>query len=280
MSMRALGALFAATCSGCFTTWTTTQLSGTQRVWDEGVREQAVPLDGVEERLAVEMPLNIMHESPPPTTTTTAATIPAEPAAPPRALPFALTCVTTQRGQDEVYHSAFRYGKSWKKGAAIMFLVEGLSGSALLFLGERSTSDVVWGSFLAADAVGSAAIFFIPRKEIYRRDVVEVVTPIRDDCPAGLALEIDGEAYPVDAAGRIGEVGEAALDDWMQAPSGVVRLTLPGRSADVILGAAERCTWNRARQRTADPGCTYASVPPQTASASIVVPAGTLTRIE
>jgi hypothetical protein len=279
MSMRALCAFFAATCSGCFTMWTTTQLSGTQRVWDEGVREQAVPLDGVEERLAVELPLAIMHEVPPPTTTstTTSATIPVTPA---KELPFALTCVTTQRGQDEVYHSAFRYGTSWKKGAALMFLIEGLSGSAMLFLGERSGSDIVWGSFLAADAVGSAAIFFIPRKEIYRRDVVEVVTPIRDDCPAGLALEIAGESYPVDAAGRIGELGETALDDWMQQPSGIVRVTLPGQSTDLILGAAERCTWNRARQRTMGEGCTYQAVPSQTATASLLVPAGTLTRAE
>jgi hypothetical protein len=258
--------------------WTTTQLSGTQRVWDESVHEQAVPLDGVEERLAIEMPLAILHEAPPPTTTAPAPA--AVPASPPKELPFALTCVTTQRGQDEVYHSAFRYGKSWKKGTAIMFLLEGLSGSAMLFLGERSGSDIVWGSFLAADAVGSAAIFFIPRKEIYRRDVTEVVTPIRDDCPAGLALEIAGESYPVDAAGRIGELGETALDDWMQQPTGAVRLTLPGQSTDLVLGIAERCTWNRARQRTPDPGCTYQSVPAQTASASLLVPAGTLTRLE
>lgn len=276
-------AALAATAGGCFTTWTVTQLAGGARAWDEQVREEAVPQAGLEERLAVELPLGLAYPPPPPapgaTATAPATTSPSAPASAAEPLPLALTCRTTQRGTDLVYRSGFRYGSRWKKTTAAMALLEGAAAAAFLLAStDPSAASLVYGGYLAVDALGTAAIFFIPRKEIYRRDLRPVVTPVRDDCPDGLILDIAGEAYPVDAAGRLGELGELALDDWMQAPTGPLRLELAGQATELVVGAAERCTWNRHRGRPPAPGCAYPSgVPAQTATAALLVEPGTLT---
>lgn len=269
-------ALAVAVGGGCATTWATSQLAGGARIWDEQVREEVVPLPGVDERLIVALPLAIEHEAAPATTTAASA-----PAVPPRALPFALTCTAEQRAQDEVYHSAFRYGARWKKTTAIMFAVEGLAASAFLFLGERTVPNQVYGGFFAIDAVATAALFFVPRQEIYRRDVRPVTTPLRRDCPAAMTLTIGTDVFPVDAAGRLGELGDTALDDWMQAPRGAVYVTYAGQRADLVLGNAEQCAWHRHRQRPPGPGCAYpGSLPPRVAVTTLTVAPGTLTRAE
>lgn len=277
MTRRVL-AVIAATAlgaGGCASMWAVTQVSGKPEAWDESVREEAVPLPGLEERLVVSMPL-VIEMTPAPAATATAGTT--APAPTPR--PFALGCRSDQRGQDAVYRSAFRYGKRWKQGTAIMFLVEGASAAALLLLGDRSGSDVVWGGFFAVDAVATGALFFAPRKEIYRRDVRPVRTEIRDDCPATLTLQIGADVFAVDAAGRLGELGDLALDDWMQAPTGPLLLGFEGRSVELVITATDRCTWNRNRQRTPEPGCAYPTgISPSYASTTIDVAPGTLTRV-
>ncbi|MGE0403315.1 MAG: hypothetical protein AB7T06_41795 [Kofleriaceae bacterium] len=254
----------AVASSGCFTSWAITQGFGAQRILDEGVREQTVPLAGVEEKLAVSLPLDIQYEygpAAPGTSTTTPQTRERT------ELPFALTCSTKQYAQDRVYHSAFRYGSRWKKTAGVSFLLEAALGAALLMIDRNrgepepgmadDRSGLLAGGFLAIDAVGTLAIFFIPRKEVFTVDDKAVMTPIREDCPEGLVLEIAGTSYPVDAAGRIGDVGEAALDEWMRAPdsapgapgtSGTLALTFGGRAMPLRVEARERCAWIRARQ--------------------------------
>jgi hypothetical protein len=262
--------------SGCFTTWTLTQLSGTARVWDENVREQVVPLPGIEERLTVTMPLVTEYEYQPAPYQAAGATPVAAP--PPKAKPWALGCDATQRGRDVVYHAAFRYGSSWKKGTAIAALVEGLSASLLLLVADRKPDNVLAGGFFAVDALGSAILFFAPRKEIYRKDERLVTTPVRTDCPDGLMLDIAGTAFPVDAAGQIGELGDAALDEWMHAPNGPVSLSIAGQNLDLRLGEAERCAWLRDHKSEQQQTCgVTAGVLPRTASTSFMVPPGTLT---
>ena len=40
--MRSAAIVLALVSSGCFASWVTTQATGTERAWDEGVRAQAV----------------------------------------------------------------------------------------------------------------------------------------------------------------------------------------------------------------------------------------------
>jgi len=232
---------------GCFTTWVATQATGTQALWDEGVREEAVPLPGIEERLVLKLPAPTTS-----TTTTTTSTSPGAQVTPAEPPPFALECRVEQQGRDAVYHSAFRYGSRWKKQTAIAFAVEAALGAvALLTASEESPNGYVYGAFLAADALGTAATFFIPRKEVYRVDEKVATTAIRSDCPDGLTLTIGQDTFPVDAAGRIGELGEAALAEWrapaprdptlpawQAAPRAPLLATFDGRTVELRTGIA------------------------------------------
>jgi hypothetical protein len=213
MFARALSlvALSGVALSGCATGWIMTQAVGGQRALDEGSHDVHVPQPGIEEHLTVSM-------------------------AP---MADSLTCQVAQGGHDIVYHQAFRYGSRWKKTTAIAFLVEGALGAVLLLTAsDKEPNNYLYGGFLALDAVVTAPLFFIPRKEIYRHDDVYVTTPVRTDCPEGLALEIDGNAYPIDAAGRVGELGTAALAEWAKTRASSLRVTLGGQERDLVAGAA------------------------------------------
>lgn len=295
--MRALSITLALATSGCFSSWAITQAFGTQRILDEGVREQTVPLAGVEERLAVSIPLAIEYDLEPAVRDTSSPQAVAPQSK--RERPFALTCSTKQYARDRVYHSAFRYGSRWKKMTGIAFLLEAALAATFLLLDDnRDTSDpmtandrsgLLAGGFLAIDAIGTAAIFFIPRKEVFTVAEKAITTPIREDCPDGLALEIGGTSFPVDAAGRIGEIGEAALDDWMRAPSdapgapgGALALTFEGRAMPLRVTAREMCAWIRARHSNDVEG-TACRTPgqlvtdlPRFAAAVMTVPTGSL----
>lgn len=244
--------LFPLLLSGCATAWITTQATGTQRVWDEGIHEVHVPQPGVQEHLVVTLPLA------PATTTTPTGT---------------LTCAVDQTARDLVYHQAFRYGRTWKKMTALAFLIEGAVGATFLL---TATSDkpngYVYGGFLAADAVLTLPLFFIPRKEIYRTDDLPVTTPLRTDCPDGLALEIGSDTFPVDGAGNLGDLGQTALTEWMKAPSGPLRVDIAGQARDLPIDDGGRCTWLRNHGQTCT-GYSNATL----ASVTIPVAAGTFT---
>lgn len=298
MRTLALAAL-AATTTGCFTSFVVVQASGLQRSLDEGGRDETVPQPGVDERLAVSIPLAIEYDLDASVANQTNPDLVAPQHKTARS--FALTCSTKQFATDRVYHSAFRYGSRWKKSTAIAFLVEaGASALFLLLDSKRDLSDpmkandrtgLLAGGFLAIDAIGTAAIAFIPRKEVFTVDDKAVVTPVRDDCPEGLVLEVAGDTFPVDALGRIGELGEVALDDWMKAPTGTIALTFEGRALPLRIEAREQCAWMRARhadepeavQRACGPTSpgpgTYGSPMsdlPRSAVAVMSVPAGAL----
>jgi hypothetical protein len=203
--------------AGCATTWITTQATGTQRVWDESVNEVHVPQPGIEEHLTVTMPL-----------------------ATGSAAPLSLTCAVDQTGRDLVYHQAFRYGSRWKKMTAAAFLLEGALGAVFLLTATNEKPDgYLYGGFLAADAVVTLPLFFIPRKEIYRTDDVAVTSPLRGDCPDGLALEIGRDTFPIDATGHVGELGEAAFAQ--RTPGDSLRVTINGQARDLACGP-QSCT--------------------------------------
>jgi hypothetical protein len=263
--MKALVLIFA---SGCATTWAVSQAVDRPQMWDEGVREVRVPEAGITERVSISMPLAIEYEPPPWT--------PAGQPPPPRvAKPFEITCSTDQDAHDAVYHSAFRYGSRWKKMTAIAFLTEA-AAAALLYAAKTDDhpEDYVYAGFFAADALVTGALFFAPRKEIYRRDENPVTTHVRSDCPEGMSLAIAGSEYPVNAAGRLGELGEAALDQWMGSGGEPVEVRVVGQSRQLALGPDERCMWQREHHQAV---CNAPAMP-RAATASFVVEPGLLAR--
>lgn len=260
--------MLALAASGCATTWAITQAADKPQAWDEGVREVRVPQPGIVERLTVTMPLATVYEVPPPAQ-------PGQPPAQPKALAFALACSTDQNAHDVVYHAAFRYGSRWKKGTAIAFLVEG-AAAALIYATRDAAhpEDMLYAGFFGIDAIASGALFFAPRKEIYRRDDRPVTTHVRSDCPDGLELAIGGSTFPVDAAGKIGDVGEAALDQWMASGAAPIEVRIAGQARTLELGDGERCSWQRDHHHAP---CT-AIAPARTIAVTVPVAAGALAR--
>jgi hypothetical protein len=235
--MKALGSLavaavIAASTPGCFTTWVAVRAAGYPGAVDEGVREQRVPLPGLDETLVVSLaPEQITSSG------------------------FAFTCHADQHGRDAVYRASYRYGSGFKKGTVLMFVAEAAL-SALFLLTEpknevNKPAYLVGGVFFGIDAIGTAALFFIPRKERYERTELAVETPIRSVCPDGVMVEIAGDTFPLDAAGSLGELGSAAFDQWMGAPTGTVLVTFAGRSAMLDVSDADRCMWQRTRGQKA-----------------------------
>jgi hypothetical protein len=266
--MRTIALLALA--SGCATTWITTQATGTAALWDESARNVHVPQPGITEELTVMMPLEIEYEPQEPQTDPHALP------PPPKARPFALACSADQAAKDVVYHSAFRYGSFWKKGTAVMFLAEAAIAGVFLLEGNAhpdQPGNYVASGFFAADALVTGVLFFAPREEIYRHDLAPVSTHVRSDCPDGLELAIGDTVVPIDAAGHLGEVGDAALDAWMQAPTAPVEVRFAGKSLPLALGPGEQCTWRRAHDHQACVAQTAA----RSVTITIEVPPGTLT---
>lgn len=199
--MKTLVFLIAVAASGCFSTWAGIEASGHTGAPDEHVREERVPQPGVREHLAVSL------------------------------VDGRFKCDATQTATDVVYHSAYRYGSRWTKTAALMAVTETALAVALYFSKPDDPAHVLGAGFFAVDALGTTVIAFIPRKEIYREQSVAVTTPVRDVCPEGLSVQIAGEVYPINAAGALGELGDAALADWLRTPSAELTIDFEGRTS-------------------------------------------------
>ncbi len=206
--MKSIALIIALACSGCFTTWAAMQAGGRSLAWDENAREESVPLPATDELLTVSLS---MQGRP------------------------SLSCKAAQHARETVYRSSFRYGKSWKKAMALAFVAEAAFATGMYF-GTRSSekpedrlAGKVGAGFFALDAIGTAALFFAPRKETFSHVERDANTQLREDCPEGLTLEIAGTTYPVDAAGHIGEAGEVALEDWTNARTGTLLVGYAGR---------------------------------------------------
>ena len=243
--------VLAALLSGCATSWITVQATGSQHLLDESAREVSVPLPGVQERINLTFPV----------TGTGGA--------------FQLRCDTFQRAKDVVYHSAFRYGRKWKIMTGVMGVLEGALGALLLRDRDEKPEFWLYGGFLAADAVVTAALFFAPRKDVFSTAERPILTSVRQDCPDGTMLSIGAERYPVDAAGHIGEVAEAALDAWMKEPMGPLQLEVAGQVQRVEINAPEQCLW----RRTHGGDACYQGLGLPTVLTSFEVPVGALSNI-
>ncbi|HSD88916.1 MAG TPA: hypothetical protein VLB44_15415 [Kofleriaceae bacterium] len=198
-----LALLFGST--GCFTTWVGLRASGHAGAPDESVREERVPQPGIQERLVVTL----------------------------QRASSKFECKAEQRATDAVYHSAYRYGSGWKKAVVLMFVAEALVATVLYVGKPDDPAHIAGAGFFALDAVGTGALFFAPRKEIYRSETEPVTTTIREVCPEGLAVEIAGETYSIDASGAVGELGAAALEDWMRTPDGSLLIDFQGRTSEL-----------------------------------------------
>jgi hypothetical protein len=270
----AIVALLAVSTTGCFTTWVGFRAGGYNLAGNERVREERVPLPGIQERLVVTLEAEKIQPS-----------------------GFSFACHADQHGRDAVYRTSYRYGSGWKKITAIMFFAEAAVSAVFLLtepeMPENKPVQVAGGVFFGIDAIGTAALFFFPRKELYERTEVAVATPVRSACPDGVTIEISGDTFPLDAAGGLGEIGSEAFDQWMTKPNGSLLVTFAGRTATVDVSDADRCVWQRSRGLvgpTANP--TVATAPtepgyapstasvcgalPRTLAAVIDLPVGTL----
>ncbi len=266
LAIAAIAALGATSTTGCFTTWVAVRAAGYSGAVDEGVREQRVPLPGLEEKLVVSLaPEKITASG------------------------FSFSCSANQVGRDAQYRAAYRYGSGFKKGVAIMFIAEAAMSAVFLLTEPKDPANkplqVAGGVFFGIDAIGTAALFFVPRRELYGRTELAVETPIRSVCPEGVMVEIASETFPLNALGELGELGSAAFDQWMSRPNGSLVVTFAGRSAMIDVTDADRCVWQRARSATlpaatAPPSATsYASAcgtVAHTLAAVIDLPVGTL----
>ena len=267
--MKAALVLASTLLSGCFTSWVVTQATGGAKYLDEGARDESVPLPDAVERLTIKLPvarnLYVSNAATPP---------PAPPIEAP--LTFAFVCSVEQAGTNEITHSAFRYGSKWKLGTGLMFLAEAALAATFLFTEpekpEEKSLQQALGGVLAADALGTAVLFFIPRKEVFRVEQQSLVTPIRTDCPDGLVLGLGTQTYPVDATGAIGEAGLAALDQWMASPTGYLTLSFQGQPLRLDFTEVDRCTWNHDRHQAS---CAAINGRPAVL-ANLNVPVGTL----
>jgi hypothetical protein len=178
------------TTTGCFTTWVGLRASGRPGAPDERVHIERVPLAGVQERLVVVLEGNRFQ------------------------------CTGRQHASDHVYRSAYRYGKGWKIATVGMFVTEALVATAIYFDKPGDPAHLVGAGYFALDALGTAALSFVPRRQVGSDEVVPISTTIREVCPEGLVLQINSESYPIDATGSVGDLGTAALEDSMRGANG------------------------------------------------------------
>jgi hypothetical protein len=241
-------ALLAVSSTGCFTTWLGLRAAGLNGAGNEGVREEHVPLPGLQEQLVVKLEAEQITAS-----------------------GFHFTCVAEQFGRDAVYRSSYRYGKGWKTATAIMFFSEAAMSAVFLLtepkMPENKSLQTAGGVFFGLDAIGTAALFFIPRKDLFDRTEVPVTTPLRSVCPDGVMVEIAGDTFPLDATGSLGDLGSEAFDQWMRTPNGSVPgsllVSFAGRTAMMNVSDADRCVYTRARTQAA-PATTAANAPAYT----------------
>lgn len=255
----------------CATMWIATQASGKAYQWDEQVQERRVPQPGFTEHLEVVLPLVTEYQMIP------AATA-GQPATRGDALPFHFACESDQHGEDRVYRHGYRYGKQWKIGTALAFLVEGgLGALGILSASREKPGGYVYGGYFALDAAIALPLFFIPKKEVFRTTSEPNEQRLTKVCPEGLTMFVAGQPYPVDAIGKISAEAETALNDWMMAPRGSIEISYAGQARELPIGVDQQCAWIRDRSPQTPCRMTM-SLAPDRARVIIGVAPGTLTR--
>lgn len=281
--MKAIGwatLLVALTTStGCFSIWGSTQLAGKATIWDESVREEAVPVPGLHEQLRLSIPLVVETTTSPRPMLASGqpdwnAVVP-----PPVPRPFAFGCSGTQTGEDTVYHSAYRYGRTFKIAYVVGAILEAGYAAAMIIPASNHDSTRIMGGLVALDALGTAALTLVPRKDVFRIEPRPAVTSLPTGCPPGLTFAIGADEVDVDAAGHIGEAGDAALDAWMLHPGAPLVVRFAGTQTTLPITDADRCTWVGEHHPEQRQSCAMYGMPELYTYAALDVPVGALSRV-
>lgn len=239
--------------SGCATVSVTAYAAGKTPAFNENERVESVPLPGFTEELHVEF----VAAGQRPRSRRTTTTRPSKPrVVSTEPLPPELSCKVTQTGQSVDHIAASRYGKKWKWATASFFVLE--AAVAALYLlsdapdGKSNVPRRVGGGYLALDALVTAGLFFVPKRDVLETKPRTVVTTVRRDCPAGLVVEAGGKRVEVDARGKLGPVGVQVLDRAMAEPTARIDVRFGSYSAVIAPTPDQRCAWLRGRRKSAE----------------------------
>lgn len=264
--------------SGCAFTWGASQLGESKLPFGENARSENVPLPGVLESLTVV----VYFAGRPVVQQYSSATSSQPPTPAPLSLEqtdLVVDCDLVQWGQEKVYRATTRYGKSWKYATATMFFLESALAALVLLDDSANEGNKVGGALLAADALGTAILFFVPSRAVYNNSVKQVNTPIRNDCPEGLTIELAGRQVAVAANGKLREFSAVLVKEHMESSNAPIRVALGQNGQDIFLSGADRCYW---AERTQHPDiarmCSQSVGQPRRTSAlvSLSVPLGSL----
>lgn len=247
--MRAALALVCVSlaASGCATVSVTAWAAGKTPAFNENERVESVPLPGFSEQLRVELrPAGVQPRRRTTTRRSTATPVSTQP------LPPELGCKVTQTGQSVDHIAASRYGSKWKWATASFFVLEAAL-SALYLLsdapdGQSNVPRRLFGGWLGLDALVTAGMFFIPKRDVLETKQRTVVTPVRSDCPAELVVSVDGKRVNVDARGKLDPLGVQLLDRAMAEPRSSVEVRFGRHSAVIAPTPGQRCRWLRSRR--------------------------------
>ncbi len=241
--------------SGCaaftFSMWS----QGKSPAPNENARTESVPQPGFTEQLSV-----VLRPSRPwvlrsPGSARSTRNVPAAPV-PLDVGPPVLACTVSQMGGNIDYTAATHYGKLWKIATGVMFVAEAaLAAGYLLTDAPDGNSNIprrIGGGLLAVDALATAGLVFVPKRDVLITKPRSVTTLIRKDCPAGLVLEVDGQRVEVDGSGKLGPYGPALLDRLMTSPTAAIVVRFGEYAATIMPSSTQRCGWLRKRQRHAE----------------------------
>jgi len=162
-----------------------------------------------------------------------------------------MACTVNQTGRNIEYVAASRYGRTWKLVTAIAFIAEAAVAAIYLLSdapnGSANTNRRIGGGLLGIDALITAGMFFIPRRDVLETRQRQVTTLVRKDCPAGVSLEFDGKRITVDHRGNLSVLGPELLDQAMASHSGQLTVRYGKYSAPIAISPRQRCVWLRAR---------------------------------
>ena len=243
-----------APASGCATSWAVSEITTGEAPLRDGVRVETVPVPGVKERLQIGLKLVMTVPTPAadPASAAPASAAAGEPARP-HTPGLRVSCAVTQTGRDTTYTAATEYGPTFKKFAAAFMLLEG-AGAALFLLGKQPLADrIVFGGFLTVDALGSGLLLLVPKRDHYDKIERETTIPIRNECPPGLTIDLDGQPVAVGPAGDIDDDGQRLFEQHMVRSPLPLRVHVGDRAADAFVDRNDRCLWARRRQHEALP---------------------------
>ena len=253
----ALSLLLALSVAGCGTFSMVSHGAGRSPAINENARVEHVPQPGFTEHITVVLyPTGIpvvRRATSRSTRTRRSAGQPRVVAAqPPELRDPVLACKVSQTGNNINYIAATHYGKRWKLVTGLAFVAEAAIAAVYLLTdakdGESNVPRRIAGGLIGIDALVTGGLFFVPKRDVLQTKHRVVTTLVRRDCPAGVALEVDGTRVSVDGAGKLAPLGPELVHRMMTNPAGRLALRVGDRTAEVLVSPAQRCSWLRARR--------------------------------